>query len=48
MIVKLGNQEAKFEEKDLQFQTKKRCGKEVIASVDKILEQVRSIVSSDI
>ncbi|MHC5714933.1 hypothetical protein [Nostoc sp.] len=43
MIVKLGNQEAKFEEKDLQFQTKKPSRKEVIASVDKILEQFLTV-----
>ncbi|MEH2238257.1 hypothetical protein [Nostoc sp.] len=43
VIVKLGNQEANFEEKDLQLQTKKPSLKEVIASVDKILEQVDQI-----
>lgn len=41
--VKLGNQEANFEEKDLQLQTKKPNLEEVIASVDKILEQVDQI-----
>ncbi|MEH2056253.1 MAG: hypothetical protein V7K97_08850 [Nostoc sp.] len=43
VIVNLGNQEANFEEKDLQLQTKKPNLQEVIASVDKILEQVEQI-----
>ncbi|MBG1241959.1 hypothetical protein [Nostoc sp. NZL] len=43
VIVKLDNQEETFEEKDLQLQTKKPSLKEVIASVDKILEQVEQI-----
>ncbi len=41
--VKLGNQEETFEEKDLQLQTKKPSLQEVIASVDKIIEQVTQI-----
>ncbi|MBN3884115.1 MAG: hypothetical protein HWQ44_14345 [Nostoc sp. JL34] len=43
VIVKLGNQEANFEEKDLQLQTKKPSLQEVIASIDKILEEVEQI-----
>ncbi|MEH2245712.1 hypothetical protein [Nostoc sp.] len=43
VLVKLGNQEANFEEKDLQLQAKKPSLKEVIASIDKILEQVNQI-----
>lgn len=43
MIVKLDNQEEAFEEKDLELQTKKPSLQEVIASVDKILEQVDHI-----
>lgn len=43
VIVKLGNQEETFEEKDLQLQTKKPSLKEVIASVNKILELVDQI-----
>ncbi|MEH2053930.1 hypothetical protein [Nostoc sp.] len=43
MTVKLDNQEETFEEKDLQLQTKKPSLQEVIASVDKILEQVDRI-----
>jgi len=43
VIVKLGNQEETFEEKDLQLQTKKPSLKEVIAAVDKILELVEHI-----
>ncbi|MEH2147158.1 hypothetical protein [Nostoc sp.] len=43
VIVKLGNQEANFEEKDLQLQTKKPSLQEVIVSVDKILEEVEQI-----
>ncbi|MCC5664609.1 hypothetical protein LC653_11940 [Nostoc sp. CHAB 5784] len=39
----LGNQEETFEEKDLQLQSKKPSLKEVIASVDKILELVEQI-----
>ncbi|MCC5646206.1 hypothetical protein LC607_25420 [Nostoc sp. CHAB 5824] len=46
VIVKLGNQEETFEEKDLQLQTKKPSLKEVIASVDKIIELVDHIVHS--
>ncbi len=42
-MVKLGNQEETFEEKDLQLQAKKPSLQEVIASVDKILEQVTQI-----
>ncbi|MBD2561756.1 MULTISPECIES: hypothetical protein [Nostoc] len=43
VLVKLDNQQEAFEEKDLQLQTKKPSLKEVIASVDKILEQVEQI-----
>ncbi|MBW4455258.1 MAG: hypothetical protein KME55_22510 [Nostoc indistinguendum CM1-VF10] len=43
VIVKLGNQEEAFEEKDLQLQTKKPSLKEVIALIDKIIEQVDRI-----
>ncbi|MEH2022728.1 hypothetical protein [Nostoc sp.] len=43
VIVKLGNQEANFEEKDLQLQTKKPSLQEIIVSVDKILAQVTQI-----
>ena len=43
VIVKLGNQEETFEEKDLQLQNKKPSLKEVIASVGKILELVDQI-----
>ncbi|MHC0066088.1 hypothetical protein ACWATR_24795 [Nostoc sp. UIC 10890] len=43
VIVKLGNQEETFEEKDLQLQTKKPNLQEVIASVDKILEKIDQI-----
>ncbi|MCC5600490.1 hypothetical protein [Nostoc favosum] len=43
VIVKLGNQEEAFEEKDLQLQTKKPSLEEVIASVDKIIELVAQI-----
>ncbi|MHC5596641.1 MAG: hypothetical protein ACYTXC_11950 [Nostoc sp.] len=43
VIVKLGNEEANFEEKDLQLQTKKPSLQEVIASIDKIIEQVDQI-----
>ncbi|MEH2153361.1 hypothetical protein [Nostoc sp.] len=43
VIVKLGNQEVNFEEKDLQLQTKKPSLQEVIASVDKIIEKVEQI-----
>ncbi|MEH2136803.1 hypothetical protein [Nostoc sp.] len=45
VIVKLGNQEETFEEKDLQLQTKKPSLEEVVASIDKILEQVEQITS---
>ncbi|MDM9582189.1 MULTISPECIES: hypothetical protein [unclassified Nostoc] len=43
VLVKLGNQEEAFEEKDLQLQTKKPTLQEIIVSVDKILEQVAQI-----
>lgn len=43
VIVKLGNQEETFEEKDLQLQGKKPSLKEIIASIDKILELVEQI-----
>ncbi|MEH2194753.1 MAG: hypothetical protein V7K98_19195 [Nostoc sp.] len=43
VIVKLGNQEETFEEKDLQLQTKKPSLEEVVASIDKILEEVEQI-----
>ena len=43
VLVKLGNQEEAFEEKDLQLQTKKPSLQEVITSIDKILEQVDRI-----
>lgn len=43
VIVKLGNQEETFEEKDLQLQTKKPSLEEVVASIDKTLEQVEQI-----
>ncbi|MGV0102647.1 KOW domain-containing protein [Nostoc sp. DSM 114160] len=43
VLVKLGNQEEAFEEKDLQLQTKKPSLQEVITSIDKILEQVTQI-----
>ncbi|QMS91678.1 hypothetical protein HUN01_30265 [Nostoc edaphicum CCNP1411] len=43
VIVKLGNQEETFEEKDLHLQTKKPSLQEVIASVDKILEKIDQI-----
>ncbi|MEA5602066.1 hypothetical protein [Nostoc sp. UHCC 0252] len=43
VMVKLGNQEEAFEEKDLKLQIKKPSIKEVIASIDKILEQVEHI-----
>jgi ribosomal protein L24 len=42
--VKLGNQEEIFEEKDLQLQIKKPSIEEVIASVNKIIEQVDQIM----
>ncbi|QLE51470.1 hypothetical protein FD724_27595 [Nostoc sp. C057] len=45
VIVKLGNQEENFEEKDLQLQTKKPSIEEVIVSIDKILEQVEQITN---
>ncbi|MEH2078004.1 MAG: hypothetical protein V7K57_27015 [Nostoc sp.] len=45
VIVKLGNQEEAFEEKDLQLQTKKPSLEEVVASIDKILEQVEQITN---
>lgn len=43
VLVKLGNHEEAFEEKDLQLQTKKPSLQEVITSIDKILEQVERI-----
>ncbi|MDZ8067022.1 MAG: hypothetical protein RMY64_15595 [Nostoc sp. DedQUE08] len=43
VLVKLGNQEEAFEEKDLQLKTKKPNLQEVITSIDKILEQVEQI-----
>lgn len=48
VIVKLGNQEENFEEKDLQLQTKKPSIEEVFISIDKILEQVEQIISLSI
>ncbi|MBW4427438.1 MAG: KOW motif-containing protein [Nostoc desertorum CM1-VF14] len=45
LIVKLGNQEEAFEEKDLQLQTKKPSIEEAIASVDKILELVEQLLN---
>ena len=43
VIVKLGEQEETFEEKDLQLKTKKPNIEEIIASIDKIIEQVEQI-----
>lgn len=43
VIVKLGDQEEIFEEKDLQLKTKKPNIEEIIASIDKIIEQVYQI-----
>ncbi|MEH1904515.1 hypothetical protein [Nostoc sp.] len=43
VLVKLGNQEENFEQKDLQLQTKKPSLQEVMASIDKIIEQVTQI-----
>ena len=43
VIVKLGNQEEAFEEKDLQLQNQKPSIEEVIASVEKIIELVEYI-----
>ncbi|MBN3926758.1 hypothetical protein [Nostoc sp. NMS4] len=43
VLVKLGNQEEAFEEKDLQLQTKKPTLQEIIASIDTILEEVTQI-----
>ncbi|MCC5627593.1 hypothetical protein LC613_05285 [Nostoc sphaeroides CHAB 2801] len=43
VLVKLGNQEETFEEKDLQLQTKKPSIEEVFASIDKILQVVDHI-----
>ncbi|WP_373528402.1 hypothetical protein [Nostoc sp.] len=45
VIVKLGNQEERFEEKDLQLQAKKPSLEEAIASIDKILEQIDNITN---
>ncbi|MEH1968987.1 hypothetical protein [Nostoc sp.] len=43
LIVKLGNQEEAFEEKDLRLQAKKPSLQQVIVSIDKIIEQVDRI-----
>ncbi|MEH2083742.1 MAG: hypothetical protein V7K89_28385 [Nostoc sp.] len=43
ILVKLGNQEEAFEEKDLQLKTKKPNLPEIIVSVDTILKQVAQI-----
>ncbi|MEH2453003.1 hypothetical protein [Nostoc sp.] len=43
VIVKLGYQEEAFEEKDLKLKTKKPNIEEIIASIDKIIEQVDQI-----
>lgn len=43
VILKLGDQEETFEEKDLQLKTKKPNIEEIIASIDKIIEQVDQI-----
>ncbi|MEI1373778.1 hypothetical protein PQG02_14315 [Nostoc sp. UHCC 0926] len=43
VIVKLDAQEETFEEKDLQLKTKKPNSEEIIASIDKIIEQVDQI-----
>ena len=43
VIVKLGEQEETFDEKDLQLKTKKPNIEEIIASIDKIVEQVEQI-----
>ncbi|MDZ8258006.1 hypothetical protein [Nostoc sp. ChiQUE01b] len=43
VLVKLGNQEEAFEEKDLQLKTKKPSLPEIIVSIDTILEQVAQI-----
>ncbi|MEH2332493.1 hypothetical protein [Nostoc sp.] len=43
VLVKLGNQEEAFEEKDLQLKTKKPTLQEIIVSIDKIIEQVDRI-----
>ncbi|MEH1897267.1 MAG: hypothetical protein V7K94_18585 [Nostoc sp.] len=45
VIVKLGNQEETFEEKDLQLKTKKPIIEEVVASIDKILGQVEQVTN---
>ncbi|MEH1885415.1 hypothetical protein [Nostoc sp.] len=45
VIVKLGNQEETFEEKDLQLKTKKPSLEEVVASIDKILGQVEQVTN---
>ncbi|OYE00627.1 hypothetical protein [Nostoc sp. 'Peltigera membranacea cyanobiont' 232] len=45
VIVKLGNQEETFEEKDLQLKTKKPSLEEVVASIDKILVQVEQVTN---
>ncbi len=43
VLVKLGNQEEAFEEKDLQLKTKKPSLQEITVSIDTILEQVAQI-----
>jgi hypothetical protein len=45
VIVKLGNQEETFEEKDLQLQTKKPSIEEIVTSIDKILEKIEQIIN---
>lgn len=45
VIVKLGNQEETFEEKDLKLKTKKPSVEEAIASVDKILELLEQLLN---
>jgi hypothetical protein len=45
VIVKLGNQEETFEEKDLTLQLKKPSLEEVVTAIDKVLEQVEQIIN---
>ncbi|MBE9000960.1 hypothetical protein IQ274_22595 [Nostoc sp. LEGE 12447] len=45
VIVKFDNQEEYFEEKDLILQLKKPSIEEVVASIDKVLEQVEQITN---
>ncbi|MBD2727062.1 hypothetical protein H6G96_12155 [Nostoc sp. FACHB-892] len=45
VIVKLGNQEEAFEEKDLKLKSKKPSVEEVITSIDKILEIVEQFLN---